>query len=56
VPIGFQIAAETPEEIAISIASEIIMYRSLLEKRRKVMEENKMVDIYKSKLKQNGLA
>lgn len=51
VPIGFQIAAETPEEIAISIASEIIMYRSLMEKRRKVVEENKLVDIYKNKLK-----
>lgn len=49
VPIGFQIAAETPEEIAISIASEIIMYRSLLEKRRKVVEENPLVNIYKSK-------
>ena len=51
VPIGFQIAAETPEEIAISIVSEIIMYRSLMEKRRKVVDENKLVDIYKSKLK-----
>ena len=46
VPIGFQIAAETPEEIAISIASEIIMFRSLLEKRRKVVEENPLVDLY----------
>lgn len=49
VPIGFQIAAETPEEIAISIASEIIMFRSLLEKRRKVVEDNYLVDIYKHK-------
>ena len=50
-PIGFQIGAETPEEIAISIASEIIMYRSIMEKRRKVVEENALVDIYKNKLK-----
>lgn len=50
-PIGLQIAAETPEEIAISIASEIIMYRSIMEKRRKVVEENKLVDIYKDRLK-----
>lgn len=49
-PIGFQIGAETPEEIAISIASEIIMYRSIMERRRKVVEENKLVDIYRSKL------
>ena len=53
VPIGFQIGAETPEEIAISIASEIIMYRSIMEKRRKVVEENALVDIYKNKLKNN---
>ena len=51
VPIGFQIAAETPEEIAISIASEIIMFRSLLEKRRKVVEENKLVELYDGKLR-----
>lgn len=50
VPIGFQIAAETPEEIAISIAGEIIMYRALLEKRRKVMEENSLVDLYRYKV------
>lgn len=55
VPIGFQIAAETPEEIAISIASEIIMYRSLMEKRRKVVEENKLIDIYKNKLNENNV-
>ena len=50
-PIGFQIGAETPEEIAISIASEIIIYRSIMEKRRKVVEENALVNIYKNKLK-----
>jgi xanthine dehydrogenase accessory factor len=36
-PIGIAIAAETPEEIAISIASELILFRSRLEKRRKAM-------------------
>ena len=50
-PIGFQIGAETPEEIAISIASEIVIYRSIMEKRRKVVEENALVNIYKNKLK-----
>ena len=50
-PVGFQIAAETPEEIAISIAGEIIMFRSLLEKRRKVLEENKLVNLYDGKLR-----
>ena len=37
-PIGINISAETPEEIAISIAAEIILYKSLKEKRRKVLE------------------
>lgn len=52
-PIGFQIAGETPEEIAISIASEIIMYRSILEKREKVMTENQLVKLYREKLNMN---
>ena len=49
-PIGLPIGADTPEEIAISIASEIIMFRSRLEKRRKVMQNNFLIDIYKNKL------
>ena len=48
-PIGLQIAAETPEEIAISIASEIILFRSRLEKRRKVANDNDLVKLYKDK-------
>ena len=48
-PIGIAIAAETPEEIAISIASELILFRSRLEKRRKVMEDNRLIDIYKER-------
>ena len=48
-PIGIAIAAETPEEIAIAIASELILFRSRQEMRRKVMEENKLVELYKEK-------
>jgi xanthine dehydrogenase accessory factor len=49
-PIGIPIAADTPEEIAISIAAEIIMFRSRLEGRRKIMENNPLLNIYKGKL------
>lgn len=49
-PIGIPIAADTPEEIAISIAAEIIMFRSKLEGRRKIMENNPLLNIYKGKL------
>lgn len=48
-PIGFAIAAETPEEIAISIASELILFRARLEGRAKVMNDNKLVDLYKER-------
>ena len=34
-PIGVQVGAETPEEIAISIACEIVLYKSKMENRRK---------------------
>ena len=50
-PIGIPIAADTPEEIAVSIAAEIIMFRSRLEKRRKIMQNNPLLDIYKGKIK-----
>ena len=50
-PIGIPIAADTPEEIAISIAAEIIMFRSKLEERRKIMENNPLLNIYKDKMK-----
>lgn len=49
-PIGIPIAADTPEEIAISIAAEIVMFRSKLEGRRKIMENNPLLNIYKGKL------
>ena len=49
-PIGIPIAADTPEEIAISIAAEIIMFRSRLEGRRKIMENNPLLNIYQGKL------
>lgn len=38
-PIGIQIAAETPEEIAISIVAELILYRAKNEKRKKYIEK-----------------
>ena len=50
VPIGMAIAAETPEEIAISIAAEIIMFRSNLENRKKILEDNPLREVYKGKL------
>ena len=50
VPIGFSISAETVEEIAISIAAEIIMFRSKLENRRKLFNDNQLVNLYKVKL------
>ena len=37
-PIGIQIAAEDPKEIAISIAAEIILYRSKKQLRKKYIE------------------
>lgn len=37
-PIGIQVGAETPEEIAVSIAAEMILIRARRENRRKVLE------------------
>lgn len=48
-PIGFPIAAETPEEIAVAIASELILFRSRFENRTKVMNDNKFVKLYMEK-------
>lgn len=48
-PIGFDIGAETPSEIAIAIASELILFRSRLENRNKVMNNNKFVSLYKER-------
>ncbi|MBO6134155.1 MAG: XdhC family protein [Lachnospiraceae bacterium] len=48
-PIGIPIAADTPEEIAISIASEIILFRSRMENRRKVSDDNEIVKLYKNR-------
>ena len=50
-PIGIQIAAETPEEIAISIASELILFRSILEKRKKIINGNKLLELYTGKIR-----
>lgn len=40
-PIGFNIGAETPEEIAISISAELVLSRSIKENRRKITKLNK---------------
>lgn len=45
-PIGMSIAAETPEEIAISIVAELILFRARLEGRRKAADDNKLVKLY----------
>ena len=37
-PIGLQIGAETTEEIAVSIASELILKRAIIENRRKIKD------------------
>lgn len=37
-PIGIQVAAETPKEIAISIATELILYKAKKENRRKIID------------------
>lgn len=46
-PIGVQIGAETPEEIAISIACEIILYKSKMENRRKYESGKTLFDTCK---------
>lgn len=45
-PIGIPIAADTKEEIAISIAAELILFRSRLEKRKKASDDNEIVKFY----------
>lgn len=49
VPIGIQIAADTPEEIAISIAAELILFRAKMESRKKMETKNPLADNYKEK-------
>lgn len=49
-PIGLSISADTPEEIAISIGAELILFRSKLENRRKIDRSN-LLEFYKGKMK-----
>lgn len=49
-PIGLSISADTPEEIAISIVAELILFRSKLENRRKIDRSN-LLSFYKGKMK-----
>lgn len=49
-PIGLAISADTPEEIAISIVAELILFRSKLENRRKIDSSN-LLTFYKGKMK-----
>lgn len=45
-PIGLPIGADTPEEIAVAIAGELILFRARREKRKKVMDDNKLINFY----------
>lgn len=45
-PIGFRIAADTPEEIAVSIVSEAILFRAKLEGRRKILDGTSLLNCY----------
>lgn len=44
-PIGVQVGADTPKEIAISIMAELILYKSKKESRRKYIEQKTLFDI-----------
>lgn len=44
-PIGIQVAAETPKEIAISIATELILYKAKKENRRKILDNATILNL-----------
>ena len=44
-PIGIQVAAETPEEIAISCACEVILYKSKKENRKKYKDKHTIMEL-----------
>ena len=44
-PIGIQVAAETPEEIAISVACEVILYKSKKENRKKYKDKRTIMEL-----------
>ena len=45
-PIGIQVAAETPEELAISIVCEVILYKSKKENRKKYRDKRTIMELY----------
>ena len=44
-PIGIQVAAETPEEIAISCACEVILYKAKKENRKKYKDKHTIMEL-----------
>lgn len=48
-PIGLNISADTPEEIAISIVSELILFRAKMEGRRKILNGTSLIELPKYK-------
>lgn len=44
-PIGIQVSAETPEEIAISCACEVILYKSKKENRKKYRDKHTIMEL-----------
>lgn len=48
-PIGIQVAAETPEEIAISCACEVILYKAKKENRKKYKEKHTIMEMFNEK-------
>lgn len=45
-PIGIQVAAETPEEISISVACEVILYKSKKENRKKYKDKRTIMELF----------
>lgn len=48
-PIGIQVSAESPEEIAVSVACEIILYKAKKENRKKIVDKKTILELYDNK-------